>query len=296
MVHSFLRSIGFSELKKNKELYKILQTVVNCPDEQAMYKDADENEFACFSKNLGGEMGISVCGYFVNEREFRVEYYYPYLRGTNISSEEPIEIERHASTQAFAGICDDVKLGVTLIFYVDNVIDVMRETKYSGNFINTANTVLSGLAESGKILLPVMKTKKQAAIKQKTAQVRMDLLKQARDGNQEAMENLTMNDMDTYSNLSRRVRMQKEDILTIVESSIIPYGVESDQYTIIGEITSCFKEINEISGEKVWILNLLCNNIPFDVCINEKDLYGEPEIGRRFRGRVWMQGHLNFGY
>ena len=29
-----------------------------------------------------------------------------------------------------------------------------------------------------------------------------------------------------------------------------------------------------------------------DVCINEKDLLGEPAIGRRFRGNVWMQGNL----
>ena len=28
------------------------------------------------------------------------------------------------------------------------------------------------------------------------------------------------------------------------------------------------------------------------VCINEKDLLGEPAIGRRFRGNVWMQGNL----
>ena len=42
-------------------------------------------------------------------------------------------------------------------------------------------------------------------------------MKQARDGNKSAMENLTMNDMDLYSSLSRRI--MKEDVLSIVESS-----------------------------------------------------------------------------
>jgi hypothetical protein len=28
----------------------------------------------------------------------------------------------------------------------------------------------------------------------------------------------------------------------------------------------------------------------FDLTINEKDLLGEPEVGRRFKGNVWMQG------
>lgn len=64
-------------------------------------------------------------------------------------------------------------------------------------------------------------------------------MKQARDGNKNAMENLTMNDMDLYSSLSRRI--MKEDVLSIVESSFIPYGIESDQYVVIGEILNFYE-------------------------------------------------------
>ena len=45
-----------------------------------------------------------------------MEYYYPYLHGSQITTNEMIEIERHAGREAFAGICDELKLGVTLIF------------------------------------------------------------------------------------------------------------------------------------------------------------------------------------
>ena len=119
-------------------------------------------------------------------------------------------------------------------------------------------------------------------------------MQKAREGNPDAIENLTLNDMDTYSMLSRRV--PKEDILSIVESSFIPYGIESDQYIVIGEILNCYLTENPITDEKVWVLSLSCNDLKFDVCINEKDLYGEPKIGRRFKGKIWMQGYLNFGY
>ena len=34
------------------------------------------------------------------------------------------------------------------------------------------------------------------------------------------------------------------------------------------------------------------NDLTFDVCINRKDLLGEPEVGRRFKGTVWMQGSV----
>ncbi|MEE1517216.1 MAG: DUF3881 family protein, partial [Lachnospiraceae bacterium] len=32
----------------------------------------------------------------------------------------------------------------------------------------------------------------------------------------------------------------------------------------------------------------------FDVCINKKDLLGEPEVGRRFKGSIWVQGYINY--
>lgn len=139
-----------------------------------------------------------------------------------------------------------------------------------------------------------MKTNSQIAQKEKNTKKRIKLMQKAREGNPDAIENLTLNDMDTYSMLSRRV--PKEDILSIVESSFIPYGIESDQYIVIGEILNCYLTENPITDEKVWVLSLSCNDLKFDVCINEKDLYGEPKIGRRFKGKIWMQGYLNFGY
>lgn len=294
MIHSFFRSIGFAKLKKNEDLYHILEEVVNHPDDQALIEDEYGNEFVCFSKNMGPDYGISVCGNFFQDNQFRMEYYYPFFRGSAVSTCEPVEVEQHAGKQAFAGICDEMRLGVTLIFYIENVIDVLKENRYGKNRFHVENVVLSGLGFSGKILLPVQKTKEQIATKKKSSEKRWNLIQQAREGDRNAMESLTINDMDIYSSVTRRI--MKEDILSIVESSIIPYGIESDQYVVLGEILSCYKEKNLVSGEEIWILSIVCNDIKLDVCINAEDLWGEPQVGRRFKGRIWMQGYLNFGY
>lgn len=296
MIHTFLRSIGFGDLTKNADLYLILESILNRPDEQNIVKDEYGNEFACFSKSFGTDIGITVCGNFINDKEFRMEYYYPYLHGSQITTCETIEIERHAAREAFAGICDELKLGVTLIFYIENIADILHARKNAVHNTTTRpdNAVLAGLSTGGKILLPIMKTSKQLANKEKSSEKRLSLMKQARDGNKSAMENLTMNDMDLYSSLSRRI--MKEDVLSIVESSFIPYGIESDQYVVIGEILNFYESENSLTNEKLWILNLNCNNLVFDICINQNDLLGEPQIGRRFKGRIWLQAHVNFGY
>lgn len=49
-----------------------------------------------------------------------------------------------------------------------------------------------------------------------------------------------------------------------------------------------------IPTRKLYFMTLSCNDMIFDICINQKDLLGEPEEGRRFKGSIWMQGHINF--
>ena len=39
MIHTFLRSIGFRDLTKNAELYPVLESILNRPDEQTIVTD-----------------------------------------------------------------------------------------------------------------------------------------------------------------------------------------------------------------------------------------------------------------
>ena len=74
----------------------------------------------------------------------------------------------------------------------------------------------------------------------------------------------------------------------------MPYGMECDRYNVMGEIVEQMETVNERTGEKLYQLTIECNGVQFDICINKKDLMGQPEIGRRFKGIIWLQGNLNF--
>ena len=84
------------------------------------------------------------------------------------------------------------------------------------------------------------------------------------------------------------------DIYTMVESSIMPCGMESDRYTIIGEILNVVPLVNEISKEPLCQMDVKCNNICIRVLVNRLGLMGEPMVGRRFKGDIWLQGVVNF--
>ena len=103
---------------------------------------------------------------------------------------------------------------------------------------------------------------------------------------------LTIEDMDIYSMLTRRG--PKDDIYSIVDTFFMPYGMECDQYQIMGTILYYQKVRNSVTNEVVYQMNIECNGLIFDICINGTDLIGDPEIGRRFKGMVWIQGRINF--
>ena len=86
----------------------------------------------------------------------------------------------------------------------------------------------------------------------------------------------------------------KEDLYSIVDSSFMPSGIECDQYSVIGEIRKIEEKKNQITKEIVYDLTLECSDMIFHVGIAKIDLIGEPKIGRRFKGQIWMQGVAKF--
>lgn len=291
-MHSYMRSIGFSSVTSKKQMDQILKSVIEDYDDKMVIECEDNRLFGEMSKSFGYDCGITVCGEYDENQEFQMEYYYPYFRGTDISTKEDVIVEKHAGKESYAGACDDVRIGVTLIFYLQNAGEYLNER--GKGFLSSQNTsvTLSGLAMEGKILLPIQKNSRQAEKSKKSAINRNRLVAAARNGDEEAMESLTMEDTDTYTMITRRIR--KEDVFSIVDTYFMPYGVECDQYNIMGEILDYMEATNEITKEKMYQISLNCNDIHFDVCINQKDLMGEPEIGRRFKGIIWLQGCLNF--
>ena len=289
-MHSFLKAIGFSQISKREEMKKIILDVIKNYDTKNVIQDYPDGTFAEFSRNYGNDCGITVCGQYDEEDRFHVEYYYPFFRGTGVTTQEAVTVEKHVDKNAFSGACDDLRIGITLIFYLQNAAEYMKES--GKEKIDNHPLILSGLAGEGKILLPVLKDKEAVKVEQESAKNRSSMIAAARNGDEEAMENLTMEEMDTYSMISTRI--VNEDILSIVDSYFMPYGIESDQYSILGEIVDYRMENNKMTGDKICLLTLDCNDLIYDVCINEKDLLGEPAIGRRFKGVIWMQGKVNY--
>ena len=291
-MHKYMRAIGFSEYTDRKKLKELLTDVIMNADARAYTINQEDVMLGEFCKNFADNLGIAVCGEFDEDDKFIYEYYIPYLKGSGITTCEDVSVERHAAKDSYAGICDDVKVGISLIFYLQNMIPYVKAQATGQLPIRGTTLTMSGLSTSGSIMMPIMKDEEQKLRVKRDSANRSNLLAAARKGDEEAIETLTLEDMDMYSTISRKI--QKEDIFSLVDTYFMPYGVECDQYSVLGEIVGMRQVKNQITGEEIYILTISCNELTFDVCINIIDLFGEPQVGRRFKGIIWLQGHINF--
>ena len=86
----------------------------------------------------------------------------PFFCGKAISTTEPAEVEKHAEKESYAGICDEVRIGVTLIFYLQNVVDYLAVKKTKGYMNLEEGVILGALSPRGKYCFPFIKRRKKS--------------------------------------------------------------------------------------------------------------------------------------
>ena len=313
-MHQYLSAIGFRNVRTLKQWNSIIEQVKNNPDSReyiTLYPEMEESPLLTeYRITVGENMGIAVVGEYDEENEFFFDHAFPYLSGTGLTSREEVNVDRHGEHYVYSGICDDANVGVILIFYLENSISYIRRRggltesnsaiveKYvgpmgrEGNPAGNSGIVLAGLSVNGMIMMPIGKNATDRARLKNADTKRSRLVAAARSGDEEAMESLTLEDMDTYTTLSKRIL--KEDVFSLVDTYFMPYGAQSDQYSVLGEIVAFHYVTNTYTGERVVQMKISCNGLLFDICINRDDLLGEPEIGRRFKGCIWLMGRILF--
>ncbi|KIR02464.1 hypothetical protein P261_01279 [Lachnospiraceae bacterium TWA4] len=290
-MHKYLKAIGFGNYTKQKEIKQLLDMVYENPDTVDATSVGSE-VFVSMCKDFGEDFGLYIFGEYDDLDRFQIEYYYPYVTNEFSQCTFPGTIQRHADKFAYSVMCDDYHLGISLIYYLRNTTDYIRYAQKFEKSHGYFSLNLSALSTHGKILLPTLKTDKDRKKSKILSRQRASLIESAKNGDAEAIENLTIEDIDLYNMATKRIL--SEDLYSIVDTSFIPTGVECDHYSVIGEILACKEVKNRITGDTLYSMSIESNDLTFQLLINQKNLLGVPEVGRRFKGEIWLQGMINF--
>lgn len=290
MMHKFLPAIGFSKLNK-EALNNLIQEIILRPDYQESAIDFEGNQFVELRYMVADNVGLVLRGIYNDNDEFILDYYYPTYLGESISSNNEVDVIKQTDKECYHVMVDEVRLGVNLIFHLQNMGEYLRRNTANSKGVKR-NIRLAALSLEGKVILPLYDNEKSRIKEKMNNKKRIDLVEQAREGNEEALESLTMDEIDLYQRITRRV--SREDILSVVTSFFMPYGIENDKYEIMGDILDVKTVVNHLTMEELYLLVVESNDVVLEVCINKNNLYGEPTIGRRFKGTIWLQGTVDF--
>lgn len=291
-MHSYLRAIGFSNINNRTELNKLINLIIERASNRKTIQINHQISFTEISMRFGSDFGITLRGEYDQDDVFHLDNYFPYINGSGTNAREEVAINKRVDTESYTGMCDDYRLGVSLIFYMQNVAEYLERKNQNAKMNLNLPITLAALSLEGRVLLPIEKDEIQVKNLSVEKINRNNLIAEAKKGNQEAIDNLTIDDIDTYAMVSRRAK--KEDVYSIVDTSFIPFGSESDNYSIIATILDSKLITNSLTREEIYDMEVICNDITFRLCINKEDFLGEPLPGRRFKGNIWMQGKLVF--
>ena len=290
-MHTFIKAIGFGKKESQAELEELIKESVIHADSREEKIKKSGYKYLEFKKEFAENIGIIVRGEEDKDGVFHIGNYFPYLSPTTEGIfENEVFIHKKVDSDAFTGMCDDSRLGISLIFFIQKAVNYIdsdgTEIKEHGR-----NVKLAALAKTGTIILPTQKRIYSHIASKIDNVMKTQLMDYAKSGNMDAINILSDTDYDKSIVASERIK--HEDLFSIVETSFIPYGSESDLYSVLGNIISARQLVNKSTKENIWIIRIVCNDIEFEVAINAEDLLGFPSPGMRFKGVIWLQGDVD---
>ena len=290
-MHKYLNAIGFGTFSKRDFDEWLYKEALTDPDITIEAVDLDDNPIVEKRKEVSPGMGISMRGYYGADGNFILDSYFPYREPKLQANQLETNIIPQTDRNGMYGVCDDTRIGVDLVYFVQDMMALLKTDQKNNSEVFFGGTSLMGLADRGTILLPSFKTEEFKQRADKARQKKGELVQAARSGDERAYEDLSMDEMNLYSQITSR--LQNESVYEIIDTSFMPVGVETDKYAVVGEITDFHKFLNQVTRQTVWVLTIVTESMKFEVTVNEKDLLGIPAKGRRFKGEIWLQGKVN---
>lgn len=148
-----------------------------------------------------------------------------------------------------------------------------------------------GLSTEGKVLLGIERSAEDEEAIRDNEIWRRELLERAMNGDEEAYHEIQYE--ENITQLEIEERLEKEDVYSIFDGFMYPAEREDNHFFLLGDILRVEKLMNSYTEEWVYYLELEVLGQVVRVCINPRDLLGEPQPGCRFLGQVYFYGRLD---
>ncbi len=301
--------IGFSNAKSEKEEKDIVTLAmhnITTTELRETGKEMKDAEFYC--EFMPGTGLIVRGGKDVEKRKAEIKRYYPVHVSKNVTLCGLLTIrpgmidEEEYIGEIYSPISQNI-----MTFFIQNRFIDSKGFEYSRHNIYPVR--FSGMAKTGKIILPSTELvyKKELVAREKATGMggnrglSPEIFKNKRGENPE-LAVIPYDERVKKTEDEYRERIKTENAYSVIDTMLTSLigdcdtYYREDAYEIIGKILEINEQENGVSGEKVYIFRVCCTEFDYniDICINKNALVGEPEIGRRFVGKISLQGWIDW--
>ncbi len=294
-MNCMLQTVGFSDIEGVEAERRLRNELIygNTKKTTKTAKLSDNRTAVEIFCEIAPNTGMVYRGENDRSGVFLSDCFFPAHISKTLSLKEPIIVSKRMDSNAFTAMAYEYTHKIPIIFYLQNEIEMYL--KYDKDDKDRDYEVyLSGIAGDGKIILPIEGPKVEVGKLDKEKKAGGTKESDEEELNEEELQMRFLAEKEISDYLKMNGRIKNEDLYSIIETTFMPCGTEVDTYTIIGKINSVENLENNRTAEEMFLLGIECNGVVMEICINKKNLLGVPEVGRRFKGNVWLQGYVNW--
>lgn len=286
----YITALGFSAYRSKEEAERLVNEIIKEPNVRYISNYNLEEIKVEYYKEYGKDFGLVVRGVLNEQEELTIYSLIPYANGKMLTDTHEIDVVKGDKNDVFTAYCEETKSGTPVSFFLQNVIDYMEIKETDDVYIEGVRLV--AFSAEGTVILPIDKDETDLLLELEDDVFREELLAKARKGDEEAMQLLEEEAMESSEILQERLK--EEDLLSILEGFFVPLGDKEDIYSLLGTIEEVSEQENIVTKEKVYCLSVRCMSLSLDTYINARDLIGIPMEGMRFKATCWIHGAIEF--
>ena len=101
-MHKYLNAIGYGRLTSEKELNELLKEAENVYSHHELVALDPDIDYCEYRTECADDIGLCICGTSDTEEHFERHYYYPYFKGSGVTSNTDVMIERRMDKENIA--------------------------------------------------------------------------------------------------------------------------------------------------------------------------------------------------
>jgi len=124
-LHKYLRAVGFTDPMNALDRLNLIDDIKTKASyrAEAACLESENDLLTELRLDLAGGCGVSLVGSFGEESDFLAGQVEPYLMPEAPATMEEVYVEERIDNRSYAGICDDMRVGTTLIFRLLNPVN-----------------------------------------------------------------------------------------------------------------------------------------------------------------------------